>query len=84
MTITSENTRGPVNKLLKESRLGSKEAFLDTITTVDNFERKFTRSKTVKDVDNQLQHQILLAFQDYERTIPENKKEASWSYKVKR
>ncbi|UJR21599.1 hypothetical protein I4U23_024681 [Adineta vaga] len=83
MAITSENTRGPVNQLLKESRLGSKEAHLDKMTVVENFERKFIRSKNMKDVDDQLRHQIILAFQDYIRTIPESKKESSWSYKVK-
>jgi len=82
MGLTSENTRGPVNNLLKESRLGSKEAHLDTMTVVDNFERKFIRSKTVTDVDDQLRHQIILAFQDYVRTIPAHKKESSWPYKV--
>src|SRR4051812_45762275 len=46
IAISSENTKkGPVNKLLKESRLGSKEAHLDTMTIVENFERKFIRSK---------------------------------------
>lgn len=82
--ITSDNTTGPVNKLLKESRLGSKEAHLDTMTVVENFERKFIRSKTITDVDNQLRHQLILAFHDYVRTIPESKKESSWSYKVEK
>jgi len=83
MTITSENTKGSINKLLKQSRLGSKETHLDTMTVIENFERKFIRSKNIKDVDDQLHHQIILAFQDYLRTIPECKKESSWSYKVK-
>ncbi|CAF4264348.1 unnamed protein product, partial [Rotaria sordida] len=83
MTITSENTHGPVNILLKESRLGSREAHLNTMTVVENFERKFIRSKDVKDVDEQLRNQILQAFQGYLQTIPESKKEKSWSYRVK-
>ncbi|CAF1341441.1 unnamed protein product [Rotaria sordida] len=83
MAITSENTHGPVNKLLKESRLGSREAHLDTMTVVENFERKFIRSKNAKDVDEQLRYQILQAFQDYLKTIPESKKEKPWSYRVK-
>jgi hypothetical protein len=82
MALTSENTEGPVNILLKNSRLGSKETHLDTMTRVENYERKFVRSKIVNDVDDQLRHQLLLAFQEYLRTIPENKKEASWSYQV--
>jgi len=82
MAITSENTQGSINKLLKESRLGSKEAHLGTMTVVENFERKFIRSKNMKDVDDQLHHQIVLAFQDYVRTIPDSKKESAWSYKV--
>lgn len=80
--ITSENTEGAVNTLLKESRLGSKEAHLNKMTVVENYERKFNRSKTMKDVDPQLRHQIVVAFQDYLRTIPASKKENPWPYKV--
>lgn len=80
--ISSENTKGPINKLIKESRLGSREAHLDTMTTVENYERKFIRSKIVKDVDEQTRHQLLLAFQEYVRTIPDYKKEKSWTYQV--
>jgi hypothetical protein len=80
--LTSENTQGSVNKLLKETRLGSKETNLDTMTVIENYERKLKRSDTIKDVDDQTRHQLLLAFQEYERTIPNYKKEASWSYKV--
>jgi hypothetical protein len=82
MAITSANTRGPVNNLLKESRLGSKEENLDKTTVVENFERKFIRSKGTKDVDDQLCNQILQAFQDYLKTVPDNKIEPSSSYKV--
>ncbi|CAF0901226.1 unnamed protein product [Adineta steineri] len=81
--ISSENTQGPINKLIKESRLGSKEAHLDTMTTVENYERRFIRSNIVKDVSDDVRHQLLLAFQEYVRTIPEGKKEASWTYRVK-
>ncbi len=84
MILSSDNTTGPVNKLLKNSRLGSKEAHLDTMTTIENYERRFIRSEIVKNVDDQLRHQLLLAFQDYVRTIPAHKKEASWSYHVNR
>jgi len=41
MAITSENTKESINKLLKQSRLGSKEAHLDTMTVIENlFDRK--------------------------------------------
>ena len=82
VSITSENTRGSVNKLLKESRLGSKEAHLDTMTVVENYERKFLRSDTMRDVDDQLRHDVLLAYQDYLRTIPESKRGDGRSYQV--
>jgi uncharacterized protein (DUF2252 family) len=82
LVISTENTRGPINKLLKETRLGSKEAHLDTMTIIQDYERKFIRTEIVKDVDDQLRHQLLIAFQDYMRTIPEHKKDASRSYQV--
>ncbi|CAF0893011.1 unnamed protein product [Adineta steineri] len=81
--LTSENTEGPINILLKESRLGSKEAHLDTMTTVENYERRFIRSDIVKDVPDDLRHQLLLAFQEYIRTIPESKREPLSTYRVK-
>ncbi|CAF0973172.1 unnamed protein product [Rotaria sp. Silwood1] len=83
VAITSENTSGTVNKLLKESRLGSKEDHLNKMTKIENFERKFIRSKNIKDVDEQLRNQIVQAFQEYLQTIPESKKETPWPYKVK-
>ena len=73
-----------MNTLLKQTRLASKEANLNTMTTIENYERKFIRSDIIKDVDDQLRHQLLLAYQEYLRTIPEIKKEASWSYQVER
>ena len=76
MAITSENTEGAVNKLLKESRLGSKEAHLNSMTTIENYERKFCRSKTVKDVDDQTREQVLAAFDRYVQTIPEHEKKS--------
>jgi uncharacterized protein (DUF2252 family) len=82
MAITSENTTGPVNKLLKEARLGSKEAHLNTITVVENYERKFIRSSSTKNVDDQLRHEILFAFQEYLQTIPESKKQDASAYQV--
>jgi len=69
---------------LKETRLRSREANLNTMTTIENYERRFIRSDVINDVDDQLRHQLLLAYQEYLRTIPEKKKEASWSYQVKR
>ena len=80
--LSSDNTQGPVNMLIKQSRLGSKEANLSRMTSIENFERKFIRSDTVKDVDDLLRYQLLLAFQKYVETIPEQKKQAQWSYQV--
>ncbi|UJR27482.1 hypothetical protein I4U23_008767 [Adineta vaga] len=81
--ITCDNTEGPVNLLIKESRLGSKEAHLDTMTCIENHQRRFIRSDIIQDVDDDLRHQLLLAFQDYVRTIPESKRQSSGAYKVK-
>ena len=83
LPISSENTRGPVNHLLKESRLGSKEAHLNKMTVIENYERRFIRSDVVKDVDDELRHELLVAFQEYVRTIPESKREGTASYQVR-
>lgn len=83
VAITSDNTRGPVNKLLKESRLGSKEDHLNQMTVIENYERKFHRSNAMKDIDDQTRDQVLSAFENYLRTIPEHKKSRSDAYQVK-
>lgn len=80
--LSSENTQGAVNMLIKQSRLGSKEANLSKMTTVENFERKFIRSDTVKDVDDLMRHKLLLAFQKYVETIPQNKKQSPTTFQV--
>ena len=53
------------------------------MTVVENYERKFLRSETMQDVDDGRRHQVLLAYQDYLRTIPESKKDDGRSYQVK-
>ncbi len=53
------------------------------MTFIENYERKFKRTEIVKDVDNKLYEQLLVAFNEYVRTIPEHKKEKSMAYKVK-
>ena len=44
------------------------------MTSIENYDRKFIRSKYIQDVDNKLCKDLLGAFETYLKTIPENKK----------
>lgn len=58
-SLTLQNTTGKVKELLNETRIKSNYLHLNSCTTVENYERKITRSKTVKDVDDDLRQKIL-------------------------
>ena len=57
--LTRKNTTGKIKKLLNETRIKSHVAHLDSMTAIEDYERKFTRSKNIKDVDDATRAQIL-------------------------
>lgn len=57
--LTLKNTKGKINKLLNETRIKSHVAHLDSMTSIENYDRRFNRSKTIKDVDDQTRNDIL-------------------------
>jgi DNA repair photolyase len=58
--LTLKNTKGKINKLLNETRIKSHVAHLDTMTVIENYDRKFIRSKTIKDVDDATRKEIFI------------------------
>ena len=46
--LTSTNTSGKIRKLLNETRLKSHVAHLDSLTCIENYDRRFIRSKTIQ------------------------------------
>ena len=72
--LTLKNTSGKVKKLLNETRIKSHVAHLDSMTCIENYDRKFIRSKFVQDVDDQMRDDLMRAFQKYLETVPDTKK----------
>lgn len=59
--LTRKNTSGKIKKLLNETRIKSHVANLDSMTFIEDYERKFIRSKNIKDVDEKTRADILQA-----------------------
>ena len=89
ITLTLQSTSGKIKKLLNETRLKSRMAHLDSMTSIENYERKFIRSKEMKDVDANEHDDLMRAFIKYLDTVPESKQIADrndgkqLTYKVK-
>lgn len=74
--LTLKNTSGKIKKLLNETRIKSHVAHLDSMTHIENYDRRFIRSKFVQDVDPKLRDDLMRAFQKYLETVPDIKKHA--------
>jgi uncharacterized protein (DUF2252 family) len=72
--LTLKNTSGKIKTLLNETRIKSHVGLLNKLTCIENYDRKFVRSKSVQNVDKILYNQLMHAFQQYLDSIPENKK----------
>ena len=44
------------------------------MTCIENYDRRFIRTKYTQDVDANLRDNLIRAFQKYLETVPENKK----------
>ena len=58
-SLTRKNTSGKIKKLLNETRVKSHVAHLDAMTVIEDYDRKFIRSKNIKDVDEQTRTDIV-------------------------
>ncbi len=58
--LTLKNTTGKIKKLLNETKIKSHAAHLDSMTCIEDYDRKFIRSKTIQDVDENTRRDILI------------------------
>ena len=72
--LTLKNTSGKIKKLLNETRIKSHAAHLDSMTIIENYDRRFIRSKHTQDIDNKLRGDLMRAFEKYLDTVPDSKK----------
>jgi uncharacterized protein (DUF2252 family) len=73
--LTLKNTSGKIKKLLNDTRIKSHVVHLDSMTTVENYDRRFIRTKNIQDVDVKLREELMRAFQKYLETVPDSKKQ---------
>ncbi|CAF4167200.1 unnamed protein product [Adineta steineri] len=78
-SLTLKNTSGAIKKILNETRIKSHVANLESMTVIEDYDRRFIRSKMIKDVDENLRQDIIKAFTSYLKTIPEYKKKGDKS-----
>jgi hypothetical protein len=57
-SLTLKNTTGKVKQILNETRIKSHVAHLDSMTNIEDYDRRFIRSKMIKDVDENLRADI--------------------------
>jgi uncharacterized protein (DUF2252 family) len=85
--LTLKNTSGKIKKILNETRIKSHVAHLDSMTVIENYDRKFIRTKTIKDLEEPTRTELFTAFENYIKTIPQIKKQGAdgerTNYKIK-
>ena len=58
-SLTLKNTTGKIKQILNETRIKSHVAHLDSMTAIEDYDRRFIRSKLIKDVDDTLRADII-------------------------
>ena len=79
-SLTLKTTTGKVKELLQETRIRSHVEHLNTLTYIENYDRRFIRNKYTQSVDAALHHQLTEAFQAYLHSVPDNKKYTDRGY----
>ncbi len=70
-----DNTEGPVNQVLRRARVSTRVALLESLTTVEDYERSFRRTSSVRDLPRKERSKVESAFRRYLDTIPARKRE---------
>jgi uncharacterized protein (DUF2252 family) len=70
-SITLENADGVLRRVLQEARLNTRVDLLAGQTTIDDYERRFSLSDGVYDVDEATVGVVKAAFDDYLATLPD-------------
>jgi len=78
-----DTTDGAVHEILRNARLATRLGLLNSLTVVDDYERRFRRSSGVRDLDDGERAKVEAAFERYLGTIPEHKRRSEVFYDVK-
>ena len=81
--LTLDNTEGALHDILRGARSGTRIGLLDSLTVVENGDRRFKDSAGDRRLDLNEQARVMNAFEAYLDTIPERNRQQSVSYQVK-
>jgi uncharacterized protein (DUF2252 family) len=70
-----DNTEGPVHAVLRTARMSTRIALLDSLTVVEDYERRFRRSGGARELPKKERAKVETAFRRYLETIPAKKRE---------
>ncbi|MEV4480889.1 DUF2252 domain-containing protein [Micromonospora coxensis] len=71
-SITLDNADGVLRRVLQQARLNTRVDLLAAQTTIDDYERRFSRGDGVYQVDQETRAKVCAAFEDYLGTLPEH------------
>jgi uncharacterized protein (DUF2252 family) len=77
------STEGVIHDVLLRARMRTRIELLDTMTTIAEYERRFTRGLGVRELDEDERAAALRAFESYLDTIPQGKRFGASTYHVK-
>ena len=81
--LTLNNTDGEVRDILLGARSGTRIDLLDSLTVIEDGERRFKESAGERRLGFQEQVRVMNAYEAYLETIPERNRQQSVSYRVK-
>ena len=81
--LTLNNTDGELRDILLGARSGTRIDLLDSLTVIEDGERRFKESAGERRLDFQEQVRVMNAYEAYLETIPERNRQQSVSYRVK-
>ncbi|WP_461002981.1 DUF2252 domain-containing protein [Streptomonospora sediminis] len=82
-SLRLDTTDGAIREVLQHSRMNSRVALLDSMTQLDNYERRFRDGSGVRQLDPGERDRVCAAFDAYRATIPDDKRYNSIAYRVK-
>jgi uncharacterized protein (DUF2252 family) len=81
--LTLSNTNGRLLEVLRSARLYTRIGMLDSVTTIENVERRFSMNSTALVLDAETRRKVEEAFERYLETIPPRKRFSKFSYHIK-
>lgn len=82
-SLRLDNTEGVVHQTLLQSKLRSRAHMLDHVTEVRGYERRFRDGPGVRQLDEAEKAAVCAAFEEYQESIPYDKRFSNIAYNVK-